>query len=75
MTLQMMFENLNAIVYSACTCLIVTLLFYVCRPSDDEAFVEWWHRGRWALLVALSATAAAIVVTFAMSGGLLSGQW
>jgi hypothetical protein len=72
---QATYQNLNGIVCSACTCLVVTLLFYLFRPSDEDTFVDWWPRGRWALLLALLATIVAIIITFVMAGGLLAGQW
>lgn len=41
--------------------IIISIVYFICRPTDVERFHKWWKRGRWGVLLNMIFTLMSIV--------------
>lgn len=68
-------QTLCVLVYMAMGSLLMSVVYYTVRPSDDDEFDEWWPKGRWAVGFIFACTVSGVVCTFCLFNYLVPAQW
>jgi len=41
--------------------ILISIVYFICRPTDVERFHNWWKRGRWGVFLNIGFTLMSIV--------------
>ena len=59
---EQVINNIFASIYTALVGIVLSVFYYLLRPSDQDDFVHWWSRGKY-IVVFIFANATCSVVT------------
>lgn len=54
-------NSLYVVIYSTISGIMISILYFILRPTDVAKFAVWWRRGRWVVLLNIICTIVSIL--------------